>query len=103
MSQPIILEFGEGKVLIAPLTYADGSVGIAFSTRLGQGKINQDHATIKEGSEYDPEKYDVELKFKNQESLDVLKWAIGKCRTAEREAEELARGGYVPINPVPKG
>lgn len=65
------LIFGDGKILISPF-----KLGIAFSTRLGQGKVNEKHPTIRKGDELAIDKQDVIFRFKNKESLEVLKWAV---------------------------
>lgn len=63
--------FGDGKVLITPF-----ELGIAFSTQLGQGKVNEKHPTIKAGDTLRTDKQDIIFRFKNKESLEVLKWAV---------------------------
>lgn len=66
------LIFGDGKILISPFR-----LGIAFSTQLGQGKVNEKHPTIKKGDKLAADKQDIIFRFKNRESLEVLKWAVG--------------------------
>lgn len=73
----IHLDFGEGKVLISPVSVHGGkSAGIAFSTKLGSGKVGENHPTIIKGDDFDETEHDVVLVFTNKESLDVLQWAI---------------------------
>lgn len=69
------LNFGEGKILIAPFE-RKGISGIAFSNKLGTGKINEVHPTIRKGDVLNFDDYDVVFKFKNKESLKVLLWAV---------------------------
>ena len=63
--------FGDGKILISP-----SELGIAFSTQFGQGKVNEEHPTVKKGDTLDTDKQDLIFRFKNKESLEVLKWAV---------------------------
>ena len=73
----IELIFGDGEILISPFDF-DGKPGIAFSTRLGTGKINEDHPIIHKGDILNVDDYDVIFRFKNKESLKVLQWAVEK-------------------------
>ncbi len=63
--------FGDGDILISPF-----ELGIAFSTQQGTGKVNAVHPTIKKGDVLDESKQDLIFRFKNRESLEVLKWAV---------------------------
>lgn len=88
-AEPIVLEFGDGKVCVGPLEYKNDPNaigGIALSLRLGSGPINSEHPTIRKGDAHDPAMWDVTLKFKNQASLDVLKWAISVIESEQAKA-----------------
>lgn len=76
--KPKELVFGDGSILISPFE-CRGITGIAFSTRLGTGKINEKHPTIKAGNTLNIEDYDIIFSFKNKESLKVLKWAVKRA------------------------
>lgn len=70
------MTFGDGKILISPFER-----GIAFSTQQGVGKVNAVHPTIKKGDVLDEDKQDLIFRFKNKESLEVLKWAVNIALT----------------------
>ena len=73
------LIFGDGKILVAPCTDNNGISGIGFSTRLGTGKVNEKHPTMRKGDVFNSEEFDVVFWFKNKESLEVLKWAVNQA------------------------
>lgn len=70
------LLFGDGKILVLPFVDSDGIVGIALSTKMGQGEINEKKFDMSPGSLVVIDDCDVVLRFKNIESLKVLQWAI---------------------------
>lgn len=69
--QDLYLEFGDGNILV--LTTEDNK--IILSKKHGQGEIGKE-GPIEQGDEYYPSDNDVVMKFKNIESLLVLKEAI---------------------------
>lgn len=71
MKQDLYLEFGDGNILV--LTSEDNK--IILSRKNGQGEIGK-KGPIKQGDDYVPSGNDVVMKFKNIESLLVLKAAI---------------------------
>ncbi len=75
--QDLYLEFGDGNILV--LTSDDNK--IILSRKNGQGEIGK-KGPIKEGHEYIPSDNDVVMKFKNIESLLVLKTAIESLEEA---------------------
>lgn len=80
MTKTIRLELGEGNVLISPVSICGGrTAGIAFSTKLGTGKVGEDHPTILAGDTFIESEHDIVLEFANKESLDVLQWAVTKA------------------------
>lgn len=68
----LYVEFGDGNVAV--LTTEDNK--LILSKRLGTGKIGDKNPKVKEGDTFHPTANDIVLKFKNIESLRVVKDAI---------------------------
>ena len=68
----LYVEFGDGKVSVA--TTKDNK--IILSKQLGMGKIGQQNPILNKGNMYTPSNNDIVLKFKNIESLQVVKNTI---------------------------
>ncbi len=85
LPNPLQIELGEGKVLVAKFHDDDGAVGVMFACGHGQFPIGTSFGDLK--GKHTPKKGEVYIRCTNIESLEILKQCVLEAEQALKEQE----------------